>query len=484
MAPSQVLENIRRQSCEGLALPFLGNWFLGDLSNLIGCLLTHQLPFQTYLATYFVFVDLSLLCQYIYYSPKGLSSTAGTRTRPRATSTLSQRSIDRTAPHYRTLSAVAANVAHAAALAAKHEENVHPRRSRRWKRELSVDVAPEGSRGRIESARDGYQEADDEEGETINPLTLSFHSELGDPETKRRVTWSAERRGASVGRTPLTRNTFAPSQQGDLDDTDRGRSAHRSVDLDAGTEVESPTVRRTSRASRRGASLVFLGAWTLLSVGTLASSRRGIPPTVVSDLGRVVSVGGIRIPFADVTVPHDDSSHPIPSSSSDPIEINLPLLQEPPQLPEPPNPPPPPHSDDPDLSSERILGRIFAWLCTILYLTSRLPQIWKNYVRKSVEGLSMYLFVFAFLGNCFYVLSIMTSPQVREPAPISTAFLKESLPYLLGSGGTLMFDITIVSQSFVYRPRPRHRSSLRSSRLAEEEAGLLSSEPLDSSTAP
>ncbi|KAJ8494936.1 hypothetical protein ONZ45_g13070 [Pleurotus djamor] len=433
MAPSQVLENIRRQSCEGLALPFLGNWFLGDLSNLIGCLLTHQLPFQTYLATYFVFVDLSLLCQYIYYSPKGLSSTPGTRTRPRATSTLSQRSIDRTAPHYRTLSAVAANVAHAAALAAKHEENVHPRRSRRWKRELSVDVAPEGSRGRIESARDGYQEADDEEGETINPLTLSFHSELGDPETKRRVTWSAERRGASVGRTPLTRNTFAPSQQGDLDDTDRGRSAHRSVDLDAGTEVESPTVRRTSRASRRGASLVFLGAWTLLSVGTLASSRRGIPPTVVSDLGRVVSVGGIRIPFADVAVPHDDSSHPIPSSSSDPIEINLPLLQdlqEPPQLPEPPNPPPPPHSDDPDLSSERILGRIFAWLCTILYLTSRLPQIWKNYVRKSVEGLSMYLFVFAFL--------------VREPAPISTAFLKESLPYL---HSFIDLDLAIVHQS-------------------------------------
>ena len=27
----QVLENIRRQSCEGLALPFLLNWLLGEL---------------------------------------------------------------------------------------------------------------------------------------------------------------------------------------------------------------------------------------------------------------------------------------------------------------------------------------------------------------------------------------------------------------------------------------------------------------------
>lgn len=59
----QILENIKQQSCESLALPFLFNWMLGtpsnrlilvpslplfpgDASNLIGCLLTQQLPFQ------------------------------------------------------------------------------------------------------------------------------------------------------------------------------------------------------------------------------------------------------------------------------------------------------------------------------------------------------------------------------------------------------------------------------------------------------
>jgi hypothetical protein len=36
---------------------------------------------------------------------------------------------------------------------------------------------------------------------------------------------------------------------------------------------------------------------------------------------------------------------------------------------------------DEDASDERIVGRIFAWLCTTLYLTSRLPQIWKNVSR-------------------------------------------------------------------------------------------------------
>jgi hypothetical protein len=68
---SQVIENIRRQSCEGLALPFLANWLLGkaqacfncfvysdylegDISNFLGCILTHQLPFQVCCIPYFI----------------------------------------------------------------------------------------------------------------------------------------------------------------------------------------------------------------------------------------------------------------------------------------------------------------------------------------------------------------------------------------------------------------------------------------------
>jgi hypothetical protein len=114
----------------------------------------------------------------------------------------------------------------------------------------------------------------------------------------------------------------------------------------------------------------------------------------------------------------------------------------------------------------------------------------------------MYLFVFAFLGNLFYVASILSSPKMNLPASASNNFIRESIPsvlfciplprrsvvlsrapknilyrYLLGSGGTLMFDITIVTQSLIYRPRPR-RHSLSRSRLDEEETGLLSGEPV------
>lgn len=71
---------------------------------------------------------------------------------------------------------------------------------------------------------------------------------------------------------------------------------------------------------------------------------------------------------------------------------------------------------------ERFLGRASAWVCTTLYLTSRLPQIWQNvrpptffatrflltplssqFRRRSVEGLSMMLFVMAFVPLAFFV---------------------------------------------------------------------------------
>jgi len=107
----------------------------------------------------------------------------------------------------------------------------------------------------------------------------------------------------------------------------------------------------------------------------------------------------------------------------------------------------------------------------------------------------MYLFIFAFLGNVFYVASILTSPRRSLPEPEATAFLKESIPYvayrsrgcysprssyLLGSAGTLTFDVTIVTQSFVYR-RPAKRHGRYSRVLDEEATGLLSPEAIDSS---
>ena len=129
-----------------------------------------------------------------------------------------------------------------------------------------------------------------------------------------------------------------------------------------------------------------------------------------------------------------------------------------------------------------------------------------------MQGLSLALFVFAFLGNTFYVASILSSPilweyppEEDEPSsalvqaalgsivsaaasdeppynsPRARAFLRESLPYLLGSGGTLCFDVIIVSQGIIYGRREKRRLE-EEEESDEEESGDTSEADGESST--
>ncbi|KAL0090617.1 PQ loop repeat-domain-containing protein [Phycomyces blakesleeanus] len=99
------------------------------------------------------------------------------------------------------------------------------------------------------------------------------------------------------------------------------------------------------------------------------------------------------------------------------------------------------------------IGRFFAWLCTSLYLSSRLPQIIQNFRRRSVEGLSMALFFFAAMGNLTYCLSIFTNPHATRQSII------ESVPYIIGSAGTLMFDGTIYAQYMIFDNKVKETDS-------------------------
>ncbi|KAG8217880.1 hypothetical protein J3R82DRAFT_6046 [Butyriboletus roseoflavus] len=472
----QILENIKQQSCESLALPFLFNWMLGDASNLIGCLLTHQLPFQTYLATYFCCVDCCLLYQFFYYggNPKTPPITYP-RTRSRTTSSAQRLSID--ASQYRTMSTTAGNIAAVTALAAypdTHPEHRYPRK-------------PDGELLNEQSIIQHPSEVPQNEvsDAVLTTLSESFHSESG---RKKSVSWSQERHehptGGSSRRhmSPVVPRTLHHKSASAAALLARGRSPRREEETEVLPEeqVVETEQRNASRASRRrSAGMVLLGMGVVFSIGRYTG---GAQPMV----GRGLKTGAVLVPTSspDLSLaiglpvaenPPNHLTDPLPSS----VDVELPSLPSDAGFSQQRRP-------DKDTSYDRVVGRIFAWLCTTLYLTSRLPQIWKNYIRKSVEGLSMYLFIFAFLGNFFYVLSILTSPPARLPPPASTEFFRESLPYLLGSGGTFIFDITIVSQSIIYKGRPPRRSYIRSrgnslvrsAALAEETAGLLRGDTL------
>ena len=57
-------------------------------------------------------------------------------------------------------------------------------------------------------------------------------------------------------------------------------------------------------------------------------------------------------------------------------------------------------------------------------------------MRCSVDGLSLPMFVLAVLGNTMYALGIFLYS-------VDGVFLLKALPWIIGSVGTLLFDLTV-----------------------------------------
>jgi hypothetical protein len=299
-------------------------------------------------------------------------------------------SIDRSTARYRTLSAVAANVAAAAALAA-HQDEESARHTARYSSD--PPLPPDGLRNftpRIPLTRDDHDTTDVDTTDNVPAMIDSFYSEGGRDTGRKRVAWSIERHGmraGSMGRLSTIPPSLVSSTSVEAGSYRRGRSLGRSTgDLLRDTEEILPSEsmslsltaanRRNSRAGKKGATMVFLGAWALFGVGTLMGNKRALPGRSRLSVGRVLSPLNVRESLGhDVLI-----AAPMLPSTAEPSDVprgfrEIPLTFED-QDPPPIEPVPPPHDSQP--STERILGRIFAWLCTILYLTSRLPQIWKN----------------------------------------------------------------------------------------------------------
>ncbi|KAN0087564.1 PQ loop repeat domain containing protein [Tylopilus felleus] len=63
----QIIENYQLQSGEGLSLPFVYIWLLGDICNLCGAVLAGLLPTMIILGVYYTLCDAILLFQIYYY---------------------------------------------------------------------------------------------------------------------------------------------------------------------------------------------------------------------------------------------------------------------------------------------------------------------------------------------------------------------------------------------------------------------------------
>ena len=100
----------------------------------------------------------------------------------------------------------------------------------------------------------------------------------------------------------------------------------------------------------------------------------------------------------------------------------------------------------PPLSCRSTAGTALGYCSSALYLTSRLSQIAKNAARGSAEGLAISMFLCAIAANSLYGASILirsyTWPELRS-----------SLPWLIGSLGTVALDAAIFLQWRLLRRR-------------------------------
>ncbi|KAH7091982.1 PQ loop repeat-domain-containing protein [Paraphoma chrysanthemicola] len=124
-------------------------------------------------------------------------------------------------------------------------------------------------------------------------------------------------------------------------------------------------------------------------------------------------------------------------------------------------------------TATEIAGKVFSWMSTFLYLGSRLPQLYKNQMRKSTAGLSPALFAAAFFGNLFYSTSLLTNPcawyefapgeghgWVGAEGSDREGWVLRATPFFLGAAGVLLMDAAVGLQ-FVYfgDNEPRGRST-------------------------
>ncbi|EGV61474.1 hypothetical protein CANTEDRAFT_114936 [Yamadazyma tenuis ATCC 10573] len=124
------------------------------------------------------------------------------------------------------------------------------------------------------------------------------------------------------------------------------------------------------------------------------------------------------------------------------------------------------------LSSDAI-GKISAWTCTAFYLSARLPQIRTNFKNKSTSGISPYLFIFAMAGNSFYTASLTTDLFLlyrNHDKEVMPTFW-DQLPFLMGSGGTVLFDCMILCQCWYYKANNTNRRAPKHHRSQPSVAG-------------
>lgn len=96
-------------------------------------------------------------------------------------------------------------------------------------------------------------------------------------------------------------------------------------------------------------------------------------------------------------------------------------------------------------------GLLLGWIMAAIYMGGRLPQIYLNIKRGSVEGLNPLMFLFALIANATYVGSILVRSLEWER-------IKANAPWLLDAIVCVLLDLFIIIQFTYYK---RYKRTVR-----------------------
>ncbi|EGW35663.1 uncharacterized protein SPAPADRAFT_58870 [Spathaspora passalidarum NRRL Y-27907] len=106
----------------------------------------------------------------------------------------------------------------------------------------------------------------------------------------------------------------------------------------------------------------------------------------------------------------------------------------------------------------------------LLLVSSRIPQVVKNFNHKSAKGISKNFLVLNILSNLFYVVSLSLSlyllaytNNIQDTDEPFGVVLQRQLPLIIASGITILLDLTILYQTHIYQPQIRHPRRLSAS---------------------
>ncbi|XP_045559984.1 lysosomal amino acid transporter 1 homolog isoform X2 [Salmo salar] len=128
-------------------------------------------------------------------------------------------------------------------------------------------------------------------------------------------------------------------------------------------------------------------------------------------------------------------------------------------------------------NSVEISGYACGYVASIFYLSSRFPQLYKNFKRQSTEGTSYMLFALAMMGNGTYGLSVIV--VLPALAGSKQTFILKHLAWLIGSLGVLLLDFFVTAQFIIYR---KNRSAKTSKKMNVPEVEPLLCEEEELST--